>query len=243
VDQCPRTHGEEEDMSHVPYASVVDSFMYAMVCIGPYIAHAVGVLSRYMSKLGKEHWATVKRVFRYLHGTTGYGFCYEGRPGLDRVVDIHGFVYADCARDLDRRRSTSRYVFNLFGGAISWLRKRQNTVALSTTKSEYMEATHANKEAIWLQRLCSGIELVQQAVRIDCDSESGIFMAKNLTYHSKTNHIDIQYHFVRDMIEEKKISLMKVDTLKNVADSLKKYVSTKKFSWCTRSMGIASLDC
>jgi hypothetical protein len=55
----------------------------------------VGVLSRYMSKLGKEHWTTINRVFRYLHGTTSYGLCYQGRPRLDRVVDIHGFVDTD----------------------------------------------------------------------------------------------------------------------------------------------------
>jgi hypothetical protein len=116
-------------------------------------------------------------------------------------------------------------------------------VALSTTKVEYMASTHASKEAIWLQTLCSGIGLVQQAVRIDCDSQSAIFLAKNLTYHSKTKHIDIQYHFVRDMVEEKKVLLMKVDTLKNVADSLTKVVSTEKFSWCRGSMGIAALDC
>jgi hypothetical protein len=106
-----------------------------------------------------------------------------------------------------------------------------------------MVATHAIKEAIWLQRLCSGIGLVQQAVRIDCDNPSVIFLAKNPTYHSKTKHIDIQYHFVRDMVEENKVLLMKVDTLKNVADSLKKYVSIEKFSWCRGSMGIAALDC
>jgi hypothetical protein len=82
-------------MSHVPYASAVRILMYAMVCTRPYIVHAVGVLSRCMSKLGKEHWTTVKRVFRYLRGTTSYGLCYQGRLGLDRVVDIHGYVDAD----------------------------------------------------------------------------------------------------------------------------------------------------
>jgi phosphoribosyl-AMP cyclohydrolase len=82
-------------------------------------------------------------------------------------------------------------VFNLFGGAISWMRKRQVVVALSTTEVEYMAATHASKEAVWLQRLCSGIGLVQQAVRLDCDSQSAIFLAKNPAYHSKTKHIDV----------------------------------------------------
>jgi hypothetical protein len=69
-----------------------------------------------------------------------------------------------------RRRSTSGYVFNLFGGEISWMRKRHVVVALSTTEVEYMATTHASKEAVWLQTLCSGIGLVQQAVRIECDS-------------------------------------------------------------------------
>ena len=117
------------------------------------------------------------------------------------------------------------------------MRKRQAVVALSTTKSKYMAATHVSKEAVWLQRLCSSIGLVQQTIRIECDSQSAIFLAKNPTYHSKTMHIDVQYHFVRDMIEEKKVSLMK-DTLKNVADSLTKSVSTGEFSWCRGSMGI-----
>eukprot|EP00253_Pinus_taeda_P013864 PITA_13864 len=79
AEQCPKTQEEEEGMSHVPYASAVGSLMYAMVYTRPEIAHAVGVLSRFMSKLGKEHWTTVKRVFRYLHGTSDYGLCYQGR--------------------------------------------------------------------------------------------------------------------------------------------------------------------
>eukprot|EP00253_Pinus_taeda_P021796 PITA_21796 len=149
-EECPKTQEEEEDVSRVPYASVVNSLMYAMVCTIPYITHAVGVLSRFMSKPGKEHWTSVKRVFRYLHGTSDYGLCYQGRPGLDRVLDIRGFVDADWAGELDQRRYTSGYVFNLFGGAVSWMSKKQSIVALSTIEAEYMAATHASKEAVWL---------------------------------------------------------------------------------------------
>jgi len=147
---------------HVPcsISSAVGSLMYAMVCTRPDIAHAVGVLSRFMSKPGKEHWTAVKQVFRYLRGTSDYGLCYQGRPGLDTVLDIHGFVDADWAGDLDQRRFTSGYVFNLFGGVVSWMSKKQSIVALSTTEAEYMAATHASKEAVWLQRLCSSMGLV-----------------------------------------------------------------------------------
>ena len=174
----------------VPYASAVGSLMYAMVCTKPNIAHAVGVLSRFMSKPRNEHWRTVKRVLRYLRGTSDYGLCYQGRPGLDRVLDIHGFVDADWAGDLNQRRSTSGYVFNLFGGAVSWMSKKQSVVALSTTEAKYIATTHASKEEFWLQRLCSSMGLVQEAIRIDCDSQSAIFLAKNPAYHSKTKHID-----------------------------------------------------
>eukprot|EP00253_Pinus_taeda_P028110 PITA_28110 len=80
VEQCPKTQEEEEDMSRVPYASAISSLMYVMVCTRPDRAHAVGVLNRFISKPGKEHWIVVKQVFRYLRGTSDYGLCYQGRP-------------------------------------------------------------------------------------------------------------------------------------------------------------------
>jgi len=95
-----------------------------------------------------------------LCGASGYGLWYQGILGFDIVLDIHGFVDADWAGDLDQRRSTSGYVFNLFGGAVSWMSKKQSEVALSTTEAEYMVSTHAIKEAVWLQRLCSSMGLV-----------------------------------------------------------------------------------
>jgi hypothetical protein len=90
-------------MAHVPYASVVGSLMYVMVCNRPYISHAVGVLSRYMLTPGKEQWTIVKRVFKYLCGTKDYAICYQGRLGGDSgKLNVHGFVDADWAGDLDQ---------------------------------------------------------------------------------------------------------------------------------------------
>ena len=83
--------------------------------------------------------------------------------------------------------------------------------------------------------------LVQQAIRIDCDSQSAIFLAKNPAYQSNANHIDVKYHFVRDMVEAKRVLLVKVDTLKNVADALAKSISTQNFSWCRETMAITKL--
>ena len=121
--------------------------------------------------------------------------------------------------------------------------KKHVVVALSTTEVEYMVATHASKEDVWLQRLCLELGFKQQVVRINYDSQSEIFLAKNPAYHSRMKHIDVQYHFVRDMVESMKVLLEKVDTLENVVDSLTKSVSTEKFFWCRAAMGISALNC
>ena len=98
-----------------------------------------------MSKLGNEHLPVVKRVFRYLRGTTDHAICYQGRAEPEGVLDVHGFIDADWVRYLDHRISTSGYVFSLFGGAISWMSKKQDIVALPTTGAKYTVTTHAVK--------------------------------------------------------------------------------------------------
>lgn len=94
---------------------------------------------------------------------------------------------------------------------------RQPVIALFTTEVEYMEATHANKEVVWLKRLCSEIGFKQQPVMLDFYSKSAIFLMKNLVYHWNTKHVDVQYHFVREMVESQKVLLEKVDNFKDVA--------------------------
>jgi hypothetical protein len=92
TEQCTNTHEEIEDMTHAPYASVVGILMYAMVYTQPKISHVVGLLSIYMSTMGKEHWMIVKRILRYLYGTKYYSICYQWNPETNREVNAHGFV-------------------------------------------------------------------------------------------------------------------------------------------------------
>ena len=107
-------------MACVPYERVVGSLMYVMVYTQLDISHVVGVLRRYMSTPGKENWTVVKRVFKYFCGTKDYSICYQGRLGGDNgKLNVHGFVDTNSVGDLDRRRSTNKYVFKTFGGEIS----------------------------------------------------------------------------------------------------------------------------
>eukprot|EP01018_Ginkgo_biloba_P030406 Gb_26163 [translate_table: standard] len=125
---CPSNEEEKQDMSHVPYASAVGSLMYAMVCTRHDISHAIGVASRFMENLGREHWAAVKWVLRYLRGISDYSINYRSSDN-----SIYGYVDLDFVRDLDKRRSTFGYVFTLAGGPIRWMSKVQKTTAVSTT--------------------------------------------------------------------------------------------------------------
>ena len=119
LDQFPKIDKEKEAMSNVPYASAVGSLIYAMLCTRPDICFAVGLVSRYQSNPGQAHWQAVKRITRYLRGTTDLVLCYQ-----DGDLKLRGYSDADWGGDLDESRSTSGYVFTLGGGAISWCSKK-----------------------------------------------------------------------------------------------------------------------
>uniref|UniRef100_A0A3Q7IYG7 Uncharacterized protein n=1 Tax=Solanum lycopersicum TaxID=4081 RepID=A0A3Q7IYG7_SOLLC len=153
---CPTTEKEKESMSHIPYSCAVGSLMYAMVCTRPDIAHAVGLVSRYLANPSKVHWEAVKWILRYLRGTSNLSLCFGGGEPI-----LEGFTDADMAGDLDNRKSTSGYLFKFAGGAISWQSKLQKCVALSTTEAEYIEAVEASKEMLWLKRFLQELGLKQ----------------------------------------------------------------------------------
>ena len=111
-------------------------------------------------------------------------------------------------------------------------------MALSTIGAKYMASTHVSTQEILLQILCSSMGLVQKSIRIDSHNESEILFTKNSPYHLNTKRIDVQYHFVRDMVEEKKVLLVRVENLKNTRDAFTKYVSIENFSRCRETMGI-----
>ena len=137
--QCPKSEEDIAEMKLIPYASAVGSLMYVMVCTRPDIAHAVGLVSRFKSNPGKEHWCAVKWILRYLKGAIDVGLLF----GKGSSLSVRGYVDADFAGDIDNRRSTTGYVFTLAGGPVSWKSTLQATVALYTTEAEYMAATQA----------------------------------------------------------------------------------------------------
>ncbi|PHT25114.1 hypothetical protein T459_35759 [Capsicum annuum] len=130
-------------MALVPYTSAVGSLMYVMVCTRPDIAHAVGVVSRYMANPGKERWEAVKWLLRYLKGISSTSLCF----GNGKMI-LQGFVDADLSGDVDSSMSTSGYIYTVGGTTVSWMSRLQKCVALSSTEAEYVAITEAGKEMI-----------------------------------------------------------------------------------------------
>jgi hypothetical protein len=232
---CPTTQEEKDKMANVPYASAVGSLMYAMVCTRPDIAQAVGVVSRYLSNPGRDHWEAVKWILKYLRGSSKLCLCYGGSKPI-----LEGFTDADMAGDLDFRKSTSGYLFTFAGGAVSWQSKLQKCVALSTTEAEYIAANEAGKEMVWLKRFIQELHVKQESYVVHCDSQSGIDLSKNTMYHARTKHIDLRYHWIRDAILNKVFQLRKIHTDKNSSDMLTKVVSKQKLEFCIKSIGMRS---
>ncbi|XP_028083060.1 putative cysteine-rich receptor-like protein kinase 35 [Camellia sinensis] len=188
-----------------------------MVSTQPDIAHAVGVVSRFLSNPGKEHWEAVKWILRYLKGTTKMCLCFRNAKPV-----LEGYTDSDMVGDLDGRKSTSGFLFTFAGGAVSWQSKLQNYVALSTTEAEYITAAEAGKEMLWLQRFLQELGLKQEKFMVHCDSQSAIDLSKNSMYHSRTKHINIRYHWIREVMERQLLELIKIHTDKNPADILTK---------------------
>lgn len=172
-----------------------------------------------MFNMGKEHWMAVKRVLCYLRSTSNFELYYESMKSSKGQLasELKCFVNADQRYDINSRMPTSGYVVSLFGGAVSWMSKRQSMIALSTTKVEYMALTHAAKKVIQMRRLCKELCFTQRGVNIGCDNQSALFLVKNTRFHARTKHIIIYYHFIREKVEHKLVVLEKIDTHVNNA--------------------------
>jgi len=195
--------------------------MYDMIGTRPDIAYAVSQVSQFSAQPNTTHDAAVQRILRYLKGTKDLGITYGGK---DANLTLNAYTDADLAGSEDRR-STSGYVFMLAGGIVSWSAKRQSTVALSTTEAEYMALTQATKEHVWMRTLLrelGRLSNLESSKTVHIDNNSAIDLAHNPEYHARTKHIDVQYHFVREQVEQKNINLTYCPTDIMIADIMTK---------------------
>ena len=214
----PKTSEEMVEMFKVPSASAIGSLMYAMLCTGPDIAFAVSVTSRFQSNPGLEHWVAVKAIFKYLRRTKYLVLTYgEGDLHLD------GFTDFDFQSDIDDRKPISGFVFICNGAAVSWKSSKQSVTADSTTEAEYIAASDAAKEAVWIRKFTSQLGVVpsvESPIPLFCDNNGAIALAKEPRSHQKSKHIERRYHIIRELVGKGDVIVQKVALANNVADPL-----------------------
>lgn len=217
----------EEKLSNVPYREAIGSLVFLAAVTRPDIAFAVNAVSKFTNEHTAEHWRAVKRIFAYLSGTVDLGIEYRSSGSESKLL---GFSDADFAGDLETRRSTTGYVFCLANGAITWNSKRQRLVTLSTTEAEYVAASTATRELVWLRKLLSDIGCpCEEATTLFIDNQSTIKLVKNPVFHKRTKHIDIHYHFIREKLDEKLVKVKYIPSEEQRADILTKAVTRDRF--------------
>ena len=193
--------------------------------------------SRYQGNPGESHWMTVKNILKYLRTTKDWALVYGGNIELC----AKGYTDASFQTDRDDSKSQSGYVFTVNGAAVSWKSSKQSVIADSTTESEYIAASEAAKEAIWMRQFLQGLKVVPSAkdpITLFCDHSGAIFQAKEPKSSNKSRHILRKAHLIRDYVEQKEIALCKIGTDDNISDPLTNALPHSKHEGHIISMGI-----
>lgn len=226
---------DHEGTENIPYQQAVGCLLYLAQCTRPDIAFSVNNASRFNTNFTLAHWKAIKRIMRYLKSTIDYRLTFRKRANFD----ITGYSDADWASDVDDRRSCTGYVFKLSNSAITWASRRQQTVALSSTEAEYMAMSSAIQEAVWIKQLAGELDSnLRKPITLYCDNQSALRLAELDAYRPRTKHIDIRFHFVREMVLNHKVKIEFIASERNVADSLTKPVTKDKFNFCANEMGL-----
>jgi hypothetical protein len=230
---------EDEDAGNQTwYREVVGCLMHLSVWTRPDLAYAVNTLSKFNHNPSVNHERAAKHLLRYLKGTHKAAITYypvnHPSNSSTTIGEITIYVDASHASDPDDARSTAGYVGFMNGGVIVWYSRKQRVVAMSTMEDEYMAITEASKEAAFLQMLRQQIydfhlgSFISHPIPMFSDSRAALDHVKNNVRHSRTKHIHIRHHFIRQAVAEKQVSLHHVPAAIQAADILTKALAFTK---------------
>ncbi|GAU50271.1 hypothetical protein TSUD_131240 [Trifolium subterraneum] len=201
------------------YKQMVGSLMY-LLATRPDLAFVVCLVARFMDRPTEMHIAAIKRIMRYVKGTTDFGILYSK---TNESLQLDGWSDSDYAGDLDDRKNTSGYVFMLGSGVISWSSKKQPIVTLSTTEAKFVAAASSACQSLWLRNVLEHLGLKQKGTTlIHCDNSSSINLSKNPILHGRCKHIDVRFHFLRDLTKDGIIELVHCKSENQLADAMTK---------------------
>ncbi|KAI0991945.1 hypothetical protein K3495_g16242 [Podosphaera aphanis] len=228
------TQVEEDRADATLYQQIIGSIMYLVSATRPDLAYTISHLSQFSSDPSKNHLGAAKRVLRYIKGTADRKLFYKFKSPLI----LSGLCDASYGNCLDTRRSFSGYLFQLGDSCISWKSRKQRTVALSTCEAEYMALSLASKQFIWITRGLNQLLNDEVPSALATDNSSAIDLAHNPKINEATKHIDIRYHFIRELIEDGSITLLHVPSADNLADICTKGLPSPRHNHlCTMIFG------
>ena len=212
---------------------MIGSLMY-LTASRPDIMFAVCVCARFQASPKASHLAGAKRILRYLKGQPKLGLWYPSEGDLELVA----YTDSDCGGCNQNRKSTSGGCQFLGGRLVSWQCKKQTSVAISTCEAEYVAAGSCCSQVLWMQQQLRdyGLNFTQTPIYID--NQSTMSITNNPVKHSKTKHIEIRHHFIRDCAEKNLIKLVKVPTEDNFADLFTKAFDRSRFEKLVQMNGM-----
>ena len=225
------------------YQEIVGSLIYLATYSRPDIAYASGKLSQFMSNPTATHLKAARRVLRYIKGQRDRRIWYfpTGEEFSASDGDVFGYADASYMNDLDTSRSHSGYCFVKYNGLITWESKRQPVVTTSTMESEYLAMAPAAKEAVFLGQLRAQIDnTFFRAIVVKTDNQAALQHAQHTTNHRRTKHIDVQYHYVRDCVDNGYIDVEYVASYENIADVFTKALGTHAHATALRMMNFTT---
>lgn len=229
----------EEDSQKLPnntkYRQAMGSLLYLATVSRPDIAAAVGFLCRRVETPTESDWKTVKRVMRYLATTIDKKLLFSSQGN----VELKCYVDADWAGDRKDRKSTSGYIFQLGNNTVAWSSRKQTTVALSSTEAEYLAASHACRELLWLRCLLEDLGFANNNPTIVYEDNQGcIKLVESDRCGARTKHIDVCHHLLRDLRAQGIIALQYCTTKNMLADILTKPLSKELFKFFVEQLGL-----
>jgi hypothetical protein len=234
----PAADGDRDGLADVKeYQQIVGELQFASLVARPDISCAVGTLAQFNVNPTSTHLGAAKRVLRYLKGSADLGVVYSPPSG-----EASAFSDADWAGDRETRRSRTGYVVMINKGAVSWRSALQPTVALSTTEAEYMALTEVTKEVEWVRTFLKELKYehgVDEPTTVSTDNQGAKALANNPVSHSRTKHIAIRHHFIREKVADNTVWIQHVPTEMMTADSLTKALARQKHVKCSQLMGMA----
>jgi hypothetical protein len=218
-------------LTDIPYRELVGTLLYIMMSCRPDICFTCNILSRYLDCPTNELWKLAIKTVYYLRSTKTIGIKFGD---IDHINTNRLIVFSDSdwSGDFDSGRSTTGFIILCNGGPISWSSKLQPTAALSTTEAEYIALSYTLSEVLWLKQLMYDMKLViSHPILIYEDNKGAVDLANNPGYHSRTRHINVRYHFIRDHIKNSNIKVVAIPTKRQLAIMFTKGVSRPEFTF------------